>query len=193
MESDSAQLQLDATRLQREIRQRGYASVQDFADAVGVHRNTVGNYLAGKTALPAALAKILAALDLAPAEVLSLSLRRRQVPGLMVADLIETLHLAVPRAALVLFGSRARGAARRHADYDLGVFCLDALEFPTFSRLLDHVGAWNEESLATAQLVDLTAADTSFLKSLSEDLVFLAGSHAAWCGLLRKAGMRLHE
>lgn len=59
--------------------------------------------------------------------------------------------------------------------------------------MLDLVGAWNEKSLATAQLVDLTRADASFLSSLSDDLVFLAGSHQAWCELLRKSGMQLHE
>lgn len=193
METDSTQIVLDAARLQREIHHRGFSSVQDFADAVGVHRNTVGNYLSGKTALPSALAKMLAALDLAPAEVLSLRLWRRQVPGLLVSDLIGALHTAVPEAAFALFGSRARGRAKRYSDYDIGVFRLRPLEFPTFSRLLDRVSAWNEESLVMAQLVDLTHAEASFLRGLAEDLIFLAGSHAAWCELLRKTGMQLHE
>ena len=193
MKTESAQLQLDTSRLQREIHQRGFNSVQDFADSVGVHRNTVGNYLAGKTALPSALAKILVALDLAPADVLFLPLRRRQVPGLLVADLVESLHAANPGAVVVLFGSRARGTAKRHSDYDLGLFCHNGFEFAAFSRMLDLVAAWNEKSLATAQLVDFSRADASFLAGLSEDLVFLAGSHEAWCELLRKSGMQLHE
>ena len=195
METGSTQIVLDAGRLQREIHHRGFSSVKDFADSVGVHRNTVGNYLSGKTALPSALAKMLAALDLAPAEVLSLHLRRRQVPGLLVSDLIGALHTAVPEAAFALFGSRARGTAKRYSDYDIGVFVFGPrpLEFSTFSRLLDRVSAWNEESLVMAQLVDLTHAEGSFLEDLAEDLIFLAGSHVAWCELLRKAGMQLHE
>jgi len=187
------QLVLDTERLQRQIHARGYSTLRDFADAVGVHRNTVGNYLSGKTALPNALARILAALDLAPADVLSLPIRRRQVPGLVLSDLIEELQVTVPETAVVLFGSRARGTAKRYSDYDIGVFSLDALDFPTFSRLLDLVSAWNEESLVTAQLVDLTHAGVDFLTGLAEDFVFLAGSQAAWCGLLRKAGVHLHE
>ena len=186
-------LVLDTERLQRQIHARGFATVKDFADSVGVHRNTVGNYLSGKTALPNALARILAELDLAPADVLSLSMRRRQVPGLVLADLIEALQAAAPGVAVVLFGSRARGTAKRYSDYDVGVFSPDVLEFPTFSRLLDLASAWNEESLVTAQLVDLTHADVSFLSGLAQDLVLLAGSHAAWCGLLRKAGVHLYE
>lgn len=187
------QLQLDAPRLQSEIHKRGYATVQAFADSVGVHRNTVGNYLAGKTALPAALSKILLALDLAPADVLSLPFRRRQVPGLAISDLIESLHTAVPQAVFVLFGSRARGTAKRFSDYDVGVFCPVDFDFALYSRLLDQVAGWNQDALATVQLVDFARADEPFLRGLSEDMVFLAGSNTAWCELLRKAGMQLHE
>ncbi len=188
-----SQFLLDGIRLRREIRSRGFSGVKEFADAVGVHRNTVGNYLSGKTTLPGALAQILEALDLAPAEVISLSRRRKHVPGLLVADLIEGLLRVAPEAALVLFGSRARGAAKEYSDYDIGVYQVDTLEFPVYSRMLDLVSEWNEDSLVMAQLVDLTHADASFLQELAEDLLLLAGSHAAWCDLLQKAGMQLYE
>ncbi len=191
--SESTKLVLDTTRLQQEIHAHGFASLKDFADSVGVHRNTVGNYLSGKTALPDGLARILEALDLEPSEVLSLSVLRRHVPGLAVAGLIGSLHAAAHDAALVLFGSRAQGTAKRYSDYDIGVFRSEGLDFPTFSRLLDLVGEWNQESLLRAQLVDLTRADGPFLDSLAGDLQFLAGCHAAWRDLLRKAGMQLYE
>ena len=190
---ESAQLLIDSTRLQREIQARGFPTVKSFADSIGVHRNTVGNYLAGKTALPGTLARMLEALDLAPAEVLSLSQRRKQVPGLSIANLISTLHTSVPEAAFVLFGSRARGTAKRYSDYDIGVYHPDTMAFAVFSRLLDEVSAWNDESLVVAQLVDLTRADTSFLTRLAEDVVFLAGSHTSWCDLLQTAGVQLYE
>ena len=193
MISSATHLVLDATRLQREIHAHGFSSVQDFADSVGLHRNTVGNYLSGKTALPGALARILDALDLAPAEVLSLSQRRRHVPGLAINDLIETLHTVVPDTALVLFGSRARVTAKRYSDYDIGVYSSGALSFPVYSRLLDLVSTWNEQSFVMSQLVDLSRAEESFLNDIAEDLQFLAGSRAAWCDLLQQAGLRLHE
>ena len=106
---------------------------------------------------------------------------------------MSALQAEVPGAAFILFGSRARGDARRHSDYDLGLFSDAGLEFTLYSRLLDRVAEWNEESLLTAQLVDLTRAEPSFLSEAAEDAVFLAGSHAAWCAFLRKAGIRLHE
>ena len=159
-----------------------------MAEALGVHRNTIGNYLSGKAGLPQGLSRILDALDLAPAEVLSWDRRRRRIPGLAVSDLVGALHAEVPGAAFILFGSRARGDARRHSDYDLGLFSDAGLEFTLYSRLLDRVAEWNEESLLTAQLVDLTRAEPSFLSEVAEDAVFLAGSHAAWCAFPAKGG-----
>ena len=103
---------------------------------------------------------------------------------------MSALQAEVPGAAFILFGSRARGDAKRHSDYDLGLFSDPGPEFPLYSRLLDRVAEWNEESLLTAQLVNLTRAD---LAEVAEDAVFLAGSHAEWCAFLRKAGIRLHE
>ncbi len=184
---------MDANRIEQAIHAHGFGSVKNFADSLGLHRNTVGNYLAGKTGLPTALGRILNALDLTPADVLSLSLRHKSVPGLSLTDLIEDLHVAVPGAAFVLFGSRARGTAKPYSDYDIGVYHIEGMEFAIYSRLLDIAADWNDDSIVAAQLVDLGRADASFVHAAADDLTFLAGSYAAWCGLLRKAGMRLYE
>ena len=188
-----SQLVLDEDRLRQEIQARGFASAKDFADAIGVHRNTIGHYLSGKAGLPSALARILAALDLAPAEVLSLSHRRRRVPGLALGDLLDRLMAAGPDLAIVLFGSRARGTAKPFSDYDLGVFRVRPLEFAQYSRLLDIVSGWNDESLSMVQLVDFTRVDAAFLSAAADDLAFVAGSFSAWCELLRKAEVMPHE
>ena len=194
MSDDShTHIALDSERLERAIAARGFASVKEFAEAIGLHRNTVGNYLTGKTSLPGGLARILSALDLEPGDVLTVEPRPRRVAGLAVTSLVETLHEALPGAAFVLFGSRARGTAKHFSDYDLGVWETEKLELASYSGLLDMVEEWNASSLHTAQLVDLTRATGSLLRSIAPDVVFLAGSYTAWCDLLRKAGLRIHE
>lgn len=160
---------------------------------MGIHRNTVGNYLSGKVVLPGALATILAALDLSPGEVLSLSQRRRHVPALSVSELVASLHQAEPLAAYVLFGSRARNTPKRHSDFDIGVYRRDTLEFSAYSRLLNLVADWNDTATHVAQLTDFTRADAPFLREVSADMEFLAGSHKAWCDLLRRTGAQLYE
>jgi len=133
------QLVLDTEVLARAIRDAGYGSVRAFADALGLHRNTVGNYLNGQTALPDALERMLIALQLEPRDVLRLERRSRRVPGLEVAGLVDDLHRALPDAVYVLFGSRARGTAKRYSDFDLGVYRADGLVF-----LGGRVTAWHE-------------------------------------------------
>ena len=95
MDRSSPQIVLDSKRVQLEIRRRGM-SVTGLAEALGVHRNTIGNYLSGKAGLPQGLSRILDALDLAPAEVLSWDRRRRRIPGLAVSDLVGALPAEVP-------------------------------------------------------------------------------------------------
>jgi transcriptional regulator with XRE-family HTH domain len=65
-------IKLDPERIRRAMRSRGFKSVQSLADSLGLHRNTVGSYLTGKTGFPEALGPILAALNLDPAEVITL-------------------------------------------------------------------------------------------------------------------------
>jgi plasmid maintenance system antidote protein VapI len=72
MEAQAATVKIDPPKLLQAMRARGFDSVTELADSLGLHRNTVGNYLSGKTGMPQALALILEALDLAPGEVLYL-------------------------------------------------------------------------------------------------------------------------
>jgi predicted nucleotidyltransferase len=193
MEAQAATVKIDPPKLLQAMRARGFDSVTELADSLGLHRNTVGNYLSGKTGMPQALALILEALDLAPGEVLYLDRPSRQVPGLCLSDLLERWQKAQPEAAWALFGSRARGTAKLYSDYDVGVYQDPGLSYTAYSRLLDLAAQWNESQLTTVQLVDLGRADESFLHRIGPDLVLLGGSTAAWCALLRKAGLHLHE
>ncbi len=192
-EIDHTQIVLDDTRLRQEMRAHGFSTAKQFADAIGVHRNTVGSYLSGNAGMPDALGRILEALDLTPGDVLSLGRQGRQVPGLAIADLVDRLVSVEQNLAIVLFGSRARKTAKPYSDYDLGIYRSTPLEFALFSRLLDLVNTWNDECLSTVQLVDFTHADEDLLQRASEDLVFLAGSYSAWCDLLRKSKVRPYE
>jgi transcriptional regulator with XRE-family HTH domain len=134
-QSSDTQIILDDTRLRQDIRARGFSTAKQFADAIGVHRNTVGNYLSGNAGMPSALGRILEALELTPADVLSLSRQRRQVPGLAVADLVDRLINVEQNLAVVLFRSRARKDAKPHSDYDLGIYRHEPLEFHPVSSI----------------------------------------------------------
>lgn len=187
------QYHVDSDALSSALRRKGFTSIQHLARHLRIHRNTIGNYLSGTPALPEALAKILNALDLAPGDVLLRSERTKIVPGVGIAALLEKLYLMQPNCAWVLFGSRARQAAKKYSDYDLGVYGTPRIAFRDLSRLLTVVDQYNAESLLSVQLVDLSAADPDFLASIGKDLVFLGGSFLNWLELLKFAGYEIQE
>lgn len=193
METSAPNLRLDTSKVRKAMHNHGFGSIQALAESLGLHRNTVSNYLTGKTGFPEALGLILAKLDLKPADVIILDQPHRQVPALELADLLDQLLGAQPHAAFVLFGSRARGRFKSYSDYDLGVFSESGLWFREYSRLLDIIAEWNDTRLHEVQLVNLNQADVSFLANIAPDLQHLAGSMGAWCELLRKAGWNIHE
>lgn len=175
------------------LKAKGFHSLSKLAHTVGLHRNTISNYLNGAPVLPDALARIFAALDLAPAEALKPSIPQRGEPALRIAKLVDLLSAAAPKCVFVLFGSRARGKEKQFSDYDLGVFREDGVDFPLYSRLLDLTAEWNDTELTSVQLVNLASAEKSFLEAIATDILFLSGSRQEWLRLLTQSGVTIYE
>ena len=183
---------IDPSTTQDAMRRKGYHSIQDLADSLGLHRNTLGDYLSGSPALPRALAMILAALELSPVQALKSSKLERRLPGIEIAELVDHLANTAPQYSLVLYGSRARNTAKRFSDFDLGIFGQAPLSFDNFSKLLDIVEEANQNSLQTVQLVNLNSANNQFLSSIANDLIFLAGSMSSWNQLLKRCNYKTY-
>lgn len=184
---------INAQALRSAMALKGFSSVDELASALGLHRNTVGNYLQGITSLPSALNKILSALELPPEAAFKGGQPRLKVPGLKIAPLVDSLLTKIPDSGIVLYGSRARGKHKRYSDYDLGIFRANAITFSDFSPLLTLVDDYNQSSLDQVQLTNLSLADADFLTNIREDFLFLGGSLQAWIALLYRAGITLYE
>ncbi len=79
--------------------------------------------------------------------------------------------------AVVLFGSRARGTAKRNADYDIGISIAPAHQWRTFA-----VWKTKAEELAwpyKIDIVDLTRAPQEFLDAIRNETKVL---HGTWHG-----------
>jgi hypothetical protein len=66
------------------------------------------------------------------------------------------------------------------------VYSQDGIPFATFSSMLSCVDDFNETSMHTAQLTNISEADEVFLREIGPDLKFLAGSNVAWNNLVDK-------
>ncbi len=183
---------IDRAKFMDALRQKGYGSAKELTQSLGIHRNTLSDYLAGAPVLPAALSKVLAALELSPKDIITSSLKKRRVAGVELAGLISQLNAIAPYAAVLLFGSRARGDFKKFSDFDLGVFSSNELSFPELSRLMNKVEEFNEQSQYTVQITNLNQADQPFLEGISQDLIFLGGDLSSWIKLLQRCGIELY-
>ncbi len=102
-----------------------------------------------------------------------------QIENLRV--LLQPVLQAHPTISLVLFGSRARGAAHAYADIDLGVVSGDApLSFAEFSRIKDAIDDLTEDWPVMVECVNLSAAPAWFRDSIAPDVQCIAGNTLAW-------------
>lgn len=100
-----------------------------------------------------------------------------------VTQIADTLLAYTPRLRIVLFGSRATGAADPRSDVDIGIDAGEALPLEVLDRIRETL-----EDLAVLQkvdVVDLAAADPEFRRIALASIVPLyereaeaAGRHA---------------
>lgn len=179
---------LDQSLLHQALKRAGFQSYGELAQELGIHRNTISAYVNGLRCLPEALERILLRLKLDPGQVLRLNplAKAGQIESRVkdILPILERLNIALPQACFVLFGSRARGTEKKYSDYDVGLFFDGDLAFSTYSRLLDMVAEWNEQSLHVVELVHLRKEEKDFLSNIAKDMIFLCGNLAAWKKLL---------
>lgn len=177
---------VDKTAFYDAMARRGFGSVRALAGFLGVHRNTIQNYLSGKPVLPSTLDRVL--------DVLGLRLERAVVRVVKeptpdfgpIAALVDRLHGLFPDVTLVLFGSRSRGAHARYADWDIGVYRAEGLPHSRYRCILLKLRDEEDSLPCYVDLVNLNRADGGFLSNLAASWVFLTGSQRDWLHLQRK-------
>ena len=166
------------------LRASSYRSMSALAAAIGVHRNSLSNYVNGGPVFPEVLERALLALQADPATMITRVTPAFDQSPRVVAELTDRIARRDPMACVVLFGSRARGRHKRFSDFDIGVYSQKGIPFAMFSEMLSDVDDFNEASMHTAQLTNISEADRIFLREIGPDLKFLAGSNVAWNNLV---------
>ena len=178
---------LDTTRLRSAVRSSRYGTLTALADATGVHRNTLQYYLSGKPVISDKLARVLDAVGLDLKEVLvrpgSETLLSEEV-----ADAVDALGSRHPDITLVLFGSRARRAAQRYSDFDIGAYSHQGMPHDRYRAMRSYLRDLEDRLPVYIDLVNLNRADRSFLRHIRKDWHFLCGRQRDWLALNREAG-----
>lgn len=162
------------------LHKRGFKSASQLSTSIGAHRNSLSHYLKGGSVIPEILERALALLNMDPTSILKLNLSDTSDSTQVIAELSDQIAQMSPQSCVVLFGSRARGRPKPFSDFDLGVYAKGGLPFRTLSLMLSLVDQWNNSTMKTAQLTNLSEADRDFLREISTDLIFTSGSSVAW-------------
>lgn len=176
----------DESKFHRALKEKGYRSLGQFAQELGLHRNTLHHYLSGRSVIPEGLERIIRGLDLRPGEILVEREEKRFVAE-PIAGLVDTLHSDFPQVTFVLFGSRALGRAKKYSDWDIGVFSADGLPHALFRRIVRRKDDLTENLPFLVDAVNLNNADKAFLREASRHWRFLTGRQKDWITLQRKA------
>lgn len=183
-------LVMDAQKFRERLRRSHFRSVEGLARSLGIHRNTIQYYLAGHRVLPEKLEGMIRALRLSPFEIL-LEKDEEDLQGREdVGGLVDRLHEEFPKATFVLFGSRARGMAKKYADWDVGVYSLEGIPHSTYRLMSRRKEDLSEDLPFLVDLVNLNRlveSDPSFLRNISREWVLLAGRQQDWLALSRLA------
>ncbi|MFA5812736.1 MAG: helix-turn-helix domain-containing protein [bacterium] len=179
---------IDSKRFYEALKKRGYRSVKELAQAIGVHRNTIQHYLSGQGVFPSSLEKVMKALAVEPADILTEKTDNADSPvPAVIANLIDSLHVEFPAVSFVLFGSRTTGKARRYSDWDIGVYSRHGLDHPTYRKIVLRKDDLAENLPYSVDIINLNNADPQFLRAISRSWMWLAGFNQDWLDLQRKA------
>ncbi len=169
---------LDYTKLEQEVLKRGFNSISQVAQKIGLHRNTIGNFSSNQPVLPKSLTSLFSYLDLDARQFIKL--KQDEHFSESISRIVDTLIETLPNCCVVLFGSRARRTNKKFSDFDLGVYSKEGVCHSTYLKLLNITESLSEDFPIKVQLVNLTNADKKFLESISIDLKFLAGKMSDW-------------
>ena len=180
----------DKDFLRSRIAELGFRSIDDFARASGLHRNTLSAYLNGeKSILSDAASRISQALGI---DAFTHSISRDMFSCVESMDReIEKVCEAVCREdkllVCVLFGSRASGRQHRYSDYDIGLSHGSAgLCTEDYLSLRIRLEDACDNFPAGVDFVNLDTAELWFLQEIDCIPKFISGNHESYIYLKGK-------
>ena len=182
---------LNNSLFRKALAAKGFSSARQVAAKLKIHRNTVGAYINGKAVLPDAFEQMINLLNLHPGEAL-VDIRSDTYDNVIskIMPLVDNLCKARPGMTVFLFGSRAKGSAAKYSDFDLGLYSSSGIAHKEFLELVKIKDDYEENLPFFVDLVNFTSAKTTFLQSILNDLVLLAGTRTDFFKLKTTADMQ---
>lgn len=158
------------------LEREGFSSIGELCSILKIHRNSVSRYLSGAPVLPKVLEAIFERLKINPLTALEVARKPTAETLPELNSIVGAIVRALPDAAVILFGSRAKGTARRYSDIDLGILSKEPLSIGQLSNIRETVEKAAEDLPYQIDLVDLARADETFLDGIRGSAQFIGGN-----------------
>lgn len=163
---------LNVSYLREAIKLKGFSGIKPFLEHLGMHKNTLDRFTRGAPVLASSVEQVLAALDLPIERAI---VKKQAALKLPISPLVERIHTRYPYTSLFLFGSQAKGCARRYSDFDIGIYAKGGIPLSDYLQILEEKERFEEDSPCRVDCVNLTNAKQDFIRAIAPDLRLLAG------------------
>ncbi len=172
---------LSKAHLERVLQERGYSSLAAFCEQTKINRATIYHYMQGRGPLADAYYSLCDQLQVDPLSLLEEEKVSSDVDVSEIRAIVEALCKRDCELAVGLFGSRAKGTARRFSDWDLGITRgVGGLGTREYFVLKQRVDDLSDNLARKVDVINLDAAPLWFLSGINYQPIFLLGNRNAW-------------
>ncbi|MBL6990998.1 MAG: helix-turn-helix domain-containing protein [Bacteriovoracaceae bacterium] len=175
---------LDEIKFKNAMQKQGVSSIIELSKSLGIHRNTIHQYLAGKGVFTKNFEKLINKLRLTPKDLINKTLKvQNEMFQKDIATFVDKMGERFPSVTYILFGSRAKLNSSKYSDWDIGVYKTSGIAHVDYLKMRIYARDLEEQLPSTIDLVNLNSADNLFLKNISKDWLFLTGRLSDWVAL----------
>lgn len=191
---------INVPRLKSAMQALGIRSLPELGKRAAIHRNTIYPLLDGrKSPFSESYLAICRSLAEDPLALLTPASGKDFSHIREVADLCcKEFGANLPGLAIFLFGSRAKGTAKKFSDYDLGVTTGEiSLAGALFLRIREFILQRVDDLPVKVDVLNFDAAPASFLLDFDNKMIVIAGNQGSIaflkgtiCGIKKKQEAR---
>lgn len=173
---------LDKLKFKKNLQQKGYKSISQWAEKHPLNRATLNHYFKGQGPILESYYELCDNLNADPLSLLSPLEAQSDIPDKEeIVPLLKTITTMFPQTAVGLFGSRAKGSFKKFSDWDFGLTGgeknISPKEFLKIKNLIEDL---SEDLPRSVDVIHLDEAPLWFLEELDYKPIFLAGDKQNW-------------
>jgi len=174
---------LNKKLFKRYLLKEGYKNILDFSRKTSIHRNTIKNYLSGKSIFSSAFEEVARHLNTSPLELIEpISDSDQRVEHLdELKPIIGKIIEHDKSIAVILLGSRAKKHHKKYSDWDLGITRIpNGISDREYLKIKSFVDDLADDLPRKVDVINIDVAPSWFFEGIDYEPVFLDGNKESY-------------